>query len=1121
MLSSEDFVTSAVPAPVSNEELVALNPMYQHLIDNDPDAYYPWTSNLDEIAAEEEEIPIPCGYTNALYAMTATTDEQLNDYYALLDTHITAEFAAAVPIMDFMRTEGIKVFTNMHMNWDGIQGIEPFELDWLKTTPAVLRPSCRPVKKAIWDVAEKEFNRLRGYLLFPSDSPVCSNIVVASKATPPYVRICGDYVRINEFIQKGHYPIPFIRSQLDRIQDYSIYADIDFKNAFHQVRIGPISSARLSITTPWGQFQSPFMQEGTPPATGKFMEIVNNIFEDYKDWILLIHDNMLILAHTCEELFEKVKLIVRRCLKHNMFLKMEKSMLGIRKVKFFGYECEKGSFRIDAQRRQDIQAIPRPLNRKGMQSLLGTVVICSGFIPDYSSRAIPLYNMTTSTYDWTNAWSDKEVAALEDIKQAVIDSCSLHYPDESKVLVIETDASDYGWGSVLYQIGLDKVIEPIAFMGRKFTDAALKWYTYKKECYSEYASMKAFEDYIYGRWFYIYNDHQNLLQIAASTVPIIVRMRLYMQSHVFFRKYIKGTDNWAADFMSRMHESHKLRVVNTEQVSLALLTGDSIEEALDICHKGPEGHGGLRRTYLTLCRNYPGHQIPQRVVAEYVAECPECQKIRHSMNDKFQPLLRANSVEHHRQMIGIDGLTITPEDIHGMAYAYVIKVFATKLVAIYPTRSHTARDVAQSLYAFRCTYGHYETVASDPGCDLTAEGVQQYLQWAGQAHRTSLVDRHQSNGVEVINRQIMVLLRALVCDRLIQNNWSEIQNIGTVQFIINQHICSETQTSAFNLTFGDLDSIYMQLPEDMDLSSSGDEYVKLLQGNLQSLRSTAAACIASKEYQRAGTLTKELQNIYQEGDFLLYDVRGPEKTFLPSKLSTPYKGPYVVMAQYKNDITCKHTNTGMVQVFHIDRVKPFYGTPEQATTLAQVDYQQFLIETISAYRGDPNRRTKTEFLITYADGTTSWKSWDLDLYKSLPYEQYCRSVPQLYPLVFTVEVAAAQIADINKTEIETVRPGLIGYMDLRWYSFDWYATLGLPNEDTTLYVLQYKYGDWLRNDHLRIRLQFDVTGDRHIFNHYNVLAWGSYTEFAPTMVLCDQAFIDRYPQIMGNNQPEA
>lgn len=69
----------------------------------------------------------------------------------------------------------------------------------------------------------------------------------------------------------------------------------------------------------------------------------------------------------------------------------------------------------------------------------------------------------------------------------------------TKVLVIETDASDYGWGSVRYQVGADKIIEPIAFMGRKFTDATLKWYTYKKECYFEYASLKAFEDHIYGR----------------------------------------------------------------------------------------------------------------------------------------------------------------------------------------------------------------------------------------------------------------------------------------------------------------------------------------------------------------------------------------------------------------------------------------------------------------------------------------------------------------------------------------------------------------------------------------------------------------------------------------------
>ena len=46
-----------------------------------------------------------------------TPEQQLIDYKGLLATHITPEFAAAVPIMEFMLEEGIKVLTNMYMNW--------------------------------------------------------------------------------------------------------------------------------------------------------------------------------------------------------------------------------------------------------------------------------------------------------------------------------------------------------------------------------------------------------------------------------------------------------------------------------------------------------------------------------------------------------------------------------------------------------------------------------------------------------------------------------------------------------------------------------------------------------------------------------------------------------------------------------------------------------------------------------------------------------------------------------------------------------------------------------------------------------------------------------------------
>jgi len=91
----------------------------------------------------------------------------------------------------------------------------------------------------------------------------------------------------------------------------------------------------LSIVTPWGHYQSPFMQEGIPIASFRFHQTMITIFEDFLDWMIVIIDNLLILAHDHHDLYEKIVLVVRRCIKHNIFLKFEKSFLGIKSVKFF------------------------------------------------------------------------------------------------------------------------------------------------------------------------------------------------------------------------------------------------------------------------------------------------------------------------------------------------------------------------------------------------------------------------------------------------------------------------------------------------------------------------------------------------------------------------------------------------------------------------------------------------------------------------------------------------------------------------------------------------------------------------------------------------------------------
>ena len=191
---------------------------------------------------------------------------------------------------------------------------------------------------------------------------------------------------------------------------------------------------------------------------------------------------------------------------------------------------------------------------------------------------------------------------------------------------------------------------------------------------------------------------------------MIVRIRIYLQSYIMLWRHVSGPLSVGGDFMSRMHQyaqasSPVLPIEPAPEASIAIIAKDDITSALDSVHGNRNGHLGYRATYLALCKQFPGYQ---RLVADYVAECPVCQKIRHTMNDKFTSIVRTNNVDHHRKRIGLDGVTITPMDKHGMCYVYLIVVSATKLVAGYPTSEHSALAVAQSLYSFRVTYGHYD-----------------------------------------------------------------------------------------------------------------------------------------------------------------------------------------------------------------------------------------------------------------------------------------------------------------------------------------------------------------------------------------------------------------------------
>jgi hypothetical protein len=68
----------------------------------------------------------------------------------------------------------------------------------------------------------------------------------------------------------------------------------------------------------------------------------------------------------------------------------------------------------------------------------------------------------------------------------------------------------------------------------------------------------------------------------------------------------------------------------------------------------------------------------------------------------------------------------------------------------------------------------------------------------------------------------------------------------------------------------------------------------------------------------------------------------------------------------------------------------FHGDADEAYKAAMLDNDQFVVDRIIAYRGDPDQRTTMEFEVRFADGTVVWKTWDKDLNQTQAFEEYVR-----------------------------------------------------------------------------------------------------------------------------------
>ena len=537
------------------------------------------------------------------------------------------------------------------------------------------------------------------------------------------------------------------------------------------------------------------------------------------------------------------------------------------------------------------------------------------------------------------------------------------------------------------------------------------------------------------------------------------------------------------------------------------------DELIKKVHGGRNLHKGALRTWNALNKFFPGHGISYKYIEEWIATCPTCQKDRLAMVNTVRPIVRHIKPPHQRSRIGIDRLTVTPADKDGNNTLIVIVEHFTKFVAAYPSKEYTGESIARALLQFFSQYGIFEELISDPGSDIMSSVVSCLNKWLGISHVVSLVDRHESNGVEQTNNQILRHLKTLVHDLRMVSKWSDPTILALIIFTLNDSINSETGCRAFDLKFGSQDGPYLKLPNIQPNPENSQKWLTLLNEDLRIIREISTKFQAELIATRLAQTPEDKQNKYQPGDLVLFQLNPDQPK--PTKLTSAYSGPYEVIKQVKNDVEVRHVSLGVIKQFHVTRLKLFAGTMEEAKVIALWDADQFVIKKILAWKGDPQVRTTMEFKIMFEDGDILWLPYSKDIDDAVQYGEYVQSVPMLYFLRFKVKDIPNETAIFKDKVIDNINIGDKFYMDIRYYTVQWYEELPMEDKYEYTYVVECVYTRFANKKHTKVEVKVIIFNEiLKLWNKLYVQLYGGYTKWENHMKLVDKDLIQKYPELL-------